>query len=867
MKIRRLADITGDNPDRSYLFSILGVLLLTIGSALYLTLQDYRYFVEESKEEIIRQSQQIALLTEKYFEKYQDIFKSITHAPCVIERDAEACSQFFEKLNQLFPTVENFAATDRNGRFFASGQPFNRENPPNINRLAAFQALASGASRYIMNPHIGPISGEHVTGIVIPLRTETGAFDGAIGASLKMAEIKQIWNGTLEQVKAGVFIFDRDQNLIAESQRAEKLLAQSKITLERLTSALQKRADQQRTPNVAGYELYRTRSLPDEWTVLALIPPEIAFSDYLAHRSYFEISGAILALLLGLTTIALFRDSLSRARLKETEQKLHASNRELRTRAALEQSEQRYQELFQNAPVGLWEDDFSAAIAYVQDLDGQGVSDLAGYFDNHPEELKEIAARVIVRDVNRAALQLHRANAKDQLLGSLDKILDENSYPFFAREVIAFAQGKHQIEFQGEVSTLEGERRIVIVQAFRLGDPGDFRRVLIASSDITQLALTEEALRRSQKMEAIGKIAGGIAHDFNNILGIVIGNLDLLKLQFRENEKLVKRLNIASTASLRAADLTRQLLSFSRQQTQDNAPTDVNAGISELKNLVSRSVTPAIEIEYRLANNLWRANINPGDLKDALLNLVLNARDAMPEGGRITIATSNRTIREEGGDGPPGDYVELTMSDTGCGIPPLIIDRIFEPFFSTKPQGKGTGLGLSMVFGFVKRSNGEMSVSSTPGAGTCVSLLLPRAVQPVTSPQPVESPADGHREVTDTILVVDDEKELLDLAKRYLGTQGYTVLTASSAAEALCQLEQHPAVDLLFTDILMPGGMDGYELGREAISRYPSLKLLFTSGFTEPDTRMQTQFPASQLLNKPYTAAALFHKLHQLLHV
>lgn len=239
----------------------------------------------------------------------------------------------------------------------------------------------------------------------------------------------------------------------------------------------------------------------------------------------------------------------------------------------------------------------------------------------------------------------------------------------------------------------------------------------------------------------------------------------------------------------------------------------------------------------------------------------------MPEGGRITIATSNRTIREEGGDGPPGDYVELTMSDTGCGIPPLIIDRIFEPFFSTKPQGKGTGLGLSMVFGFVKRSNGEMSVSSTPGAGTCVSLLLPRAVQPVTSPQPVESPADGHREVTETILVVDDEKELLDLAKRYLGTQGYTVLTASSAAEALCQLEQHPAVDLLFTDILMPGGMDGYELGREAISRYPSLKLLFTSGFTKPDTRMQTQFPASQLLNKPYTAAALFHKLHQLLHV
>ena len=237
-------------------------------------------------------------------------------------------------------------------------------------------------------------------------------------------------------------------------------------------------------------------------------------------------------------------------------------------------------------------------------------------------------------------------------------------------------------------------------------------------SDITELKQAERALRRAQKMEAVGQLTGGIAHDFNNLLSIILGNLDLLKLKLKDvaDEKTSRRIATARRATMRAADLTKQLLGFSRRQAEHVVVTDINRVIKGMGSLIVRSLTPEVAVEYNLEDNLWLTGIDPSDFEDVLLNLVLNARDAMPGGGRMTIETTNV-------EACPGEYVQLAVKDMGEGIPAEHLERIFEPFFTTKPQGKGTGLGLAMVFGFVERSGGHIKASSEPGMGHYLSYL------------------------------------------------------------------------------------------------------------------------------------------------
>ncbi|MCP4114386.1 MAG: PAS domain S-box protein [Desulfobacteraceae bacterium] len=390
-------------------------------------------------------------------------------------------------------------------------------------------------------------------------------------------------------------------------------------------------------------------------------------------------------------------------------------------------------------------------------------------------------------------------------------------------------------------------------------------------TDITELKQAEKALRRAQKMEAVGQLTGGIAHDFNNLLGVIIGNLDLLKLHAGTNKKARKRIGAASRAAMRGADLTRQLLGFSRRQAEHVAATDINRVIREMGNLIGRSLTPEVVVEYRLEENPWLTGIDLGDFEDVLLNLVLNARDAMPGGGRLTIETANRILNTDPcatiSDAPPGEYVQLTVGDSGSGISAENLERIFEPFFTTKPQGKGTGLGLAMVFGFVERSGGYIKASSELGVGTRFRLYLPRTEgEPA---RPLEGGADQSATLPlgcETLMVVDDEAELLTLARTTLEPLGYRVMTASNGHQALARLAEEPGVDLLFSDVLMPGGINGYELAEAACARYPHLKVLLTSGFTAKakDTGAGIRF-GSNLLNKPYTQAEMANRVRALL--
>lgn len=395
-------------------------------------------------------------------------------------------------------------------------------------------------------------------------------------------------------------------------------------------------------------------------------------------------------------------------------------------------------------------------------------------------------------------------------------------------------------------------------------DDGKPTRFIGIHSDISELKRTEKALSRARKMDAVSQLAGGVAHDFNNLIGIVAGNLDLLKLQTGSDEKYLKRIQAAQNAVIRVNDLTKQLLSFSRRHAGNASIVGLNRLIHEAENLISRSAGTEVEVEYTLGDNLWLTEIDPGEFEDAVFNMVLNAKDVMSSGGLLSIETGNHEVSEADSSATPvlrpGQYVRLSVSDSGAGIPEEHLDRIFEPFFTTKARGKGIGLGLSMVFGFVKRYGGHIKVESEPGIGTSFHIYLPRATGSEETSEPTYDVSADLPRGSETILLVDDEADLLELARITLESQGYRVLTASNGQQALVTLAENPFTSLMFSDVVMPGGINGYELSEEAAKLYPKLKIVLTSGYTDE------KIPASfNLLKKPYKQPELLHLIRETL--
>lgn len=385
--------------------------------------------------------------------------------------------------------------------------------------------------------------------------------------------------------------------------------------------------------------------------------------------------------------------------------------------------------------------------------------------------------------------------------------------------------------------------------------------------DVSKYKQAEEALRRSQKMEAIGLLTGGVAHDFNNLLNVILSHAELLEEIAPANPDVSRSVEAMVKSVQRGADLTRKLLSFSRTQPQATKRVSVNAFIEGMKGLIAKSLTPAIRVKTVLAADAWTVDLDPGDLEDAVLNLALNARDAMPRGGSLIIETANKTIDEayvERNPGSrPGNFVMLSVSDTGTGMTPEVREKAFEPFFTTKGADKGTGLGLSMVYGFVQRSGGHAKIYSEEGQGTAVHLYLPRAQEVMAAAEPPGGAFETLPRGSETILVVDDEPALVEAAVHLLGRLGYHTLTAEGAVQALAALNEAPAVDLLFSDVIMPGGMDGYRLAIEALARRPGLKVLLTSGFTRQreefingEAKLASHLTKT-LLGKPYNIAEL----------
>lgn len=380
-------------------------------------------------------------------------------------------------------------------------------------------------------------------------------------------------------------------------------------------------------------------------------------------------------------------------------------------------------------------------------------------------------------------------------------------------------------------------------------------------------------LRQVQKMESIGQLTGGIAHDFNNMLAIVIGSLDMAKRRLGDDgdPRVAKGIDNATEGAQRAAQLTARLLAFSRQQPLDPQPTDVNKLVGGMSELLRRTIGEDVRIESVLAGGLWRASIDANQLESAILNLCVNARDAMPGGGHLTIETANAHLDDAyaaaHNDVAAGQYVLVSVTDTGTGMPPHVVERAFDPFFTTKGVGKGTGLGLSQVFGFVKQSNGHVKIYSEPDEGTTIKIYLPRHYGADLGPGYAAPSADAlpRARGEEIILVVEDEERVRHMSVDSLRELGYTIVQASDGEQALEMLTIQPRIDMLFTDIVMPG-INGRQLADRAIAERPGLKVLYTTGYTRNAIVHNGMLdPGVAFLPKPFTLDQLAVKVRQVL--
>ncbi len=399
------------------------------------------------------------------------------------------------------------------------------------------------------------------------------------------------------------------------------------------------------------------------------------------------------------------------------------------------------------------------------------------------------------------------------------------------------------------------------------------RRTERLYAEISRRSVAEEALRQSQKLGAVGHLTGGVAHDFNNLLTIIIGNLESAQHQLENwaegtQLKLAQRLENAMRGAQRAATLTKRLLAFSRQQPLNPTILDVNHTLNGLSDFLRRALGEDVSLEIVGGGGVWPVEADATEIEAAVLNLAVNARDAMPDGGKLTVETSNSYLDDSycrrNGDVRPGQYVQIAVTDTGVGMPKAVVDRAFEPFYTTKQSGQGTGLGLSQVYGFVKQSGGHVKIYSEEGEGTTVKIYLPRFFGKAAPPE-APRPALSRGRSGECVLVVEDDDDVRGYVVEALGALGYNVLEAANAETALHLLDTHNSVHLLLTDVVMPG-MNGPKLAEEAKRRQPSLKVLYMTGYSRNAIVHQGRLePGVDLIQKPLTSEQLAAAIRKML--
>src|SRR5580765_2807816 len=480
--------------------------------------------------------------------------------------------------------------------------------------------------------------------------------------------------------------------------------------------------------------------------------------------------------------------------------------------------------------------------------------------------VKDLEGRYVL--VN-AAFSRFTGKAAADIIGKNDYelYLEADARAFVEADRQVLATGTHQ-SFEGVATGQNGQPQTYLVSkgVYRDKD-GRSLGVYGISQDITELRdahenlkRTQEALFRSQKMEAVGQLTGGLAHDFNNILAIILGNVELLQAYLPKDPYTAEIIDEVIRATLHGRDLTGHLLAFSRRRLLNPQAVDVNVVVGEIVRLLGRTLGATIRVTTSTSSGAGMAFADPSALEAAVLNVALNARDAMPDGGSLAIHTSTVQIDaqpETADDLQPGLYVCIALEDSGCGMPAEVMARVFEPFFTTKSGGRGTGLGLSMVYGFAKQSGGSVTIASTPGAGTTVTLFLPVAGKDVSTPV-LGGATVRTAEVPRTILVVEDESEVRTVVRRQLESMGHRVLVAEGPTEALLLIQGPGAPDILLTDVVLGSGMNGIDLAEAARRARPKLAVIFMSGYTAvAEAQQRIRETGAPLLSKPFTSPQL----------
>ena len=551
--------------------------------------------------------------------------------------------------------------------------------------------------------------------------------------------------------------------------------------------------------------------------------------------------------------------------IREVAERIHAASERVRAEQARWQSDEQFRTFAQTLPNHLWAARKDGYFHWLSDrllaYCGARLDDLTGHDAwgsvVHPDDLPAAAAAwahaLATGTTYNSEIRIRAADGR---------------YTWFLVRAEPLHDADGQIVRWIGVNTDIDDRRRHSAELARLNETLEDQ----VAARTRELMMAEEALRQSQKMEAVGQLTGGLAHDFNNLLTGVLGSLELLGIRMAQGRLAdVERYTLAAQgAAKRAAALTHRLLAFSRRQTLDPRPTDVNRLIAGLEDMVRRTVGPQVTVEVVAAGGLWPTLVDPNQLENALLNLCINARDAMPDGGRLTVETGNRWLDERAAserDLPPGQYVSICVSDTGTGMTPDVIAKAFDPFFTTKPIGLGTGLGLSMIYGFARQSGGQVRIYSEVGEGSNICLYLPRHAGPADDQGEEPARAMGPQARTgETVLVVDDEPTVRMLVIEVLEELGYAALEAADGAAGLTILRSDVRIDLLVTDVGLPGGMNGRQMVDAAREARPDLPVLFITGYAENAVLGNGQLEAGMhVMTKPFGMEALADRIRGLI--
>jgi signal transduction histidine kinase/CheY-like chemotaxis protein len=499
--------------------------------------------------------------------------------------------------------------------------------------------------------------------------------------------------------------------------------------------------------------------------------------------------------------------------------------------------------------VGSLDEGAGAVLLAEEALFGKDLTELAGWVERQPP-WSDLPFVILTSNQDHATVFAWR----ERLVASLKNVsfLDRPVQTITLTSAVqaAFRARKRQYEVRAHLEIQN--RAAQELEALVASRTDQLERTNAAlRAEMEERQRIEDSLRQSQRIEGIGRLTGGVAHDFNNLLMVVSGGLDMLRRQ-TDPARLKLLVDEMERAVARGARLTHQLLTFSRRQSLNPEPIDLVAKIGAMRELLQRSLRGDIEVKTEFADGLWPIEVDSGELELVILNLAVNARDAMPDGGTITLRAENAAGFED--DVVQGDFVALSVSDTGVGMTPEIVSHIFEPFFTTKEVGKGSGLGLPQVYGFIRQSNGSVHVESAPDKGTTVILYLPRSVKvPVAEqwPQASLSLSPSEPRLSGHVLMVEDDEEVAALVLDMLNQLGLEATRVASAAAALGALSNGRKIDVLFSDVIMPGGMNGMELAREARRRRPTLPVVLTSGYTG-SARTQAEAEGLPLLSKPF---------------